>query len=129
MWIIVQPMELRLSAFIIGVLELIWAASITFDGGGRLANMLQMYQLHEEFSSLMALSSMFILLGSIMPCRAIRHVGLWITPIIMFPAFGLLVDNNITSAASFSLPFIGMMALFVYYMDVRGKPRAEKMDS
>lgn len=116
-------MELRLSAFIIAIFELIWAASVTFDGGGRLAGILQLYWLREEFCILITTSAMCILLGLVFPCRKIRHVGLWLSAFAVFPAFGLLVDNNITSAAAFSLPFLGMMALFIFYLDVRGKPR------
>ena len=127
----VSNMELKLSAFIIAIFELIWAATVTFDKGGRLAGILQLYGLREEFSSMMAASSMCILLGCMFPCRKLRHAGLWITAFAVFPAFGLMVDNNMTSSAAFSLPFIGLMALFIFYVDVRGKPRqnVEKMDS
>lgn len=118
--------EAKLSSFIIAVLQLIWAALVTLTDK-KLGLMLALYGLREVFSVAMAASSFLILIGCMFPCRKVRHTGLWLTPFICLPTFGILLDNGMVGLSAFVLPFLGAMALVIYFMDSQGKPRHAKV--
>ncbi len=120
--------EVRLSCLILGAFQLIWSAVIMWDDQERAAMLLDLYNMREFYSMFMLISGTMLVLGAVWPVRKIRHIGLWTTPMIAFPTFGLLTSNNMTGALSFSLPLIGIMALVVLFYDSMRKPRRAAMD-
>ena len=117
--------EIKMSAFIIGMLELVWGFSAAFDLRGRMSMMLDVYSVREEFAALLLISGFMIIAGSVFPCRKIRHGGLILCPFVTVPAFGFALTNNITSASAVTLLFIGVVSILIMWFDVRGKPRAK----
>lgn len=117
--------EIKLASFTIGGLEFIWASAISMNPGGRLSMMLQLYDVRVEFVSILAAAGVFLMLGSTCPWRKMRHFGLWLTPMITLPTFGVLIGHGLAGLWSFSLPFLGVMALVTFFMDAKRKPRAE----
>lgn len=118
-------LELKLSAFIIGVLELIWGFVALMDSRGRVSMLMELYSVREEFGLTLLLSALLLLTGSVFPCRNVRHWGLIICPLVTFPVSGFALTNNIINVGSLALPFLGAMALLILWFDVRGKPRAK----
>lgn len=122
-------MEIKLASFTIGGLQFIWASVISIEPRGQLSMMLQLYDLRYEFVTLLAAAGALLMSGSLFQWRKMRHIGLWLTPMICFPAFGVLIGHGVTAGAlAFSLPFLGIMALVTFFMDAKRKPRG-KMDS
>ena len=120
-----NPGELKISAFIIGALEILWGIGMLYNSTGRLAALLELWGVREMFAIFLLLAGLLLVCGSAFPCRKIRHSGLILTPMITFPTFGFAVDNNMINTFALSLPFLGAMALLIMFMDSRGKPRAK----
>lgn len=120
-----NPGEIKISAFIIGALEILWGMGMLYNPSGRLASLLELWDARELFGCSLLLAGLLLVAGSAFPCRKIRHAGLILTPMITFPVFGFVLDNNVVNVFSLSLPFLGMMALLIMFMDSRGKPRAK----
>jgi len=123
-----KGLEIKLSGFIIGMTELIWAAATLGSSHGRIAGLMELYGTREEFGLLLALSGLLIVVGSVFPCRNVRHWGLLLCPFVTFPACGVAVAHNLMGVGALLLPFIGMMALLTMWFDARGKPRCEKSE-
>lgn len=122
----IKGLEIKLSGFIIGMMELMWATSTLWDTKGRIALVMDLYGTREEFGLLLAISGLLIVTGSVFPCRNIRHWGLLMCPLVVFPAAGVAVMHNMVSFGTLLLPFIGAMALLTMWFDARGKPREKR---
>jgi hypothetical protein len=120
-----NPGELKISAFIIGALEVLWGIGMLYNPHGRLSALLELWGVREIFAVMLLLAGLLLVCGSAFPCRTVRHAGLILTPMITFPTFGFAVDNNMINVFALSLPFLGAMALLIMFMDSRGKPRAK----
>lgn len=119
--------EIRFASILIAGLELIWAWIVYFEGRGRLSFFLQIYDAREEFAALMVLCALMIVAGCLWPCRKLRHWGLWTTALISFAIFWFMFYLEIYGLMFATLPWVGLMALVIYFMDSVRKPR-EKMD-
>ena len=120
--------EIRASSFVLGEMMLIWSAVVYLDYHGRLSLMLDLWGAREIFSLAMGIAGLMMIVGSIFPMRKLRHAGLWLTPLVSFPAFMLLAENNMIGLKSISLPVIGIMSLVIFFMDAKRKPRYAQMD-
>lgn len=113
---------------ILTALILTGLAATAVAGEGRLPMLLDLYRVREEFAGLMAIAAFLVLAGLVVPCRAMRHAGLWLTAFVLFPAFALLLENNMAAPAALGLPVLALAALVLLIVDCLGKPRHEKVD-
>ena len=121
-------MRCKFDALIIGGLEVLWSAVVFLPSTtSRLALALQDYGIESVWGLMLLSSGILCVTGAMLPYRNLRHVGLWLSAMVMFPTFGVMVQEGIMSIVSLSIPFLGIMALVLWANDVRNKPR-EKMD-
>ena len=76
----------------------------------------------------MVICASAILIGCALPHRKLRHSGLWATAILSFATFAFMIEVGVYGLMFVTLPWVGLMALVVQFMDSLGKPRHEKMD-
>jgi hypothetical protein len=120
-----QCYDLKLSSIILGGLQVLWGLGFLFNPGGRLAMLLELWNLRVFFAVFLELSGILLLIGSVFPYRKIRHLGLLLTPMITFPTFGVALTYETLNAVALSLPFVGLAALVIMFLDAKGKPRAK----
>ena len=115
----------HLASFVIGGIQLTWAAGLFFSNGGRLLAMLNLYSVKWIFLACLLISGLMCMLGAFVAHRRIRHGGLMMTSFVCLPAFFVLLGNNMVGIMSLSLPFISLSAALALVMDIRRKPRCQ----
>jgi len=115
----------HLASFVIGGIQLTWAAELFFSNGGRLLELLNLYSVKWVFLVFLLFSGLLCLTGSFVAHRRIRHGGLMLTSFVCLPAFFVLLGNNMVGIMSLSLPFISLSAALALVMDIRRKPRCQ----
>jgi len=115
----------HLASFVIGGIQLTWAAGLFFSNGGRLLELLNLYSVKWIFLACLLISGLMCMLGAFVAHRRIRHGGLMMTSFVCLPAFFVLLGNNMVGIMSLSLPFISFSAAIALVMDIRRKPRCQ----
>ena len=117
--------KMHSASFVIGGIQLMWAAGFVLSNGGRLLTLLNAYSVKWAFLALLVISGVMCVIGSIATCRRLRHAGLTLTVFTCLLAFMVLLNHNLVGVMSLSLPFVAMSAATVLFLDVRRKPRKE----
>lgn len=76
-----------------------------------------------EWGFILSANGLMLLLGSFVPWRSMRHMGLAFGTFTMFALGGVFFQDGLMTPVSLSMPYLGLMSLITLLAEVQGKPR------
>lgn len=111
--------ETRWATLLIGIQEALWASAPLIDQG-HLAKALGRHG--DDWFFVMFFCGVMLIVGSIFPCRSLRHIALFLSSVVWMVTFGLLIKQQATlSAPMLTIPAMGIFCLLLLFNDAAKK--------
>ena len=113
----------KIAAVMLGGLMLIWSTLALGPEESLFAQTLNKEDVAIEWGFILGSNGLMLLLGSLVPWRSMRHMGLAFGSFTMFALGGFFFKNGLLTPVSLSMPYLGLMSLITLLAEVQGKPR------
>lgn len=113
----------KISAAMLGGIMLIWATLPFASNESLLVRYLNFEDACPHWIAMMGAPGFLLVLGSVLPMRSMRHIGLALCCLVMFAFGGYFFMWELFTPVTVLMPYLGLMALITLMAETKAKPR------